>query len=130
MMLSRNESIKKMSYEQLLDYKINKYFDNIWKLNWIYIYFHLNQVRRTVSGQIKWGQAQGRTRTKNVSECIVFFPLQSLEAMAAIGWYGPLIDLAQVVSHVDDLVQLLVFVRDLRPVVLQVHRFLFHSLPS
>ncbi|XP_042392276.1 uncharacterized protein LOC121983422 isoform X2 [Zingiber officinale] len=39
--------------------------------------------------------------------------------MAAIGWYGPLIDLSRVVSHVDDLVQLLVFVRDSQPVVLQ-----------
>ncbi|XP_074587819.1 uncharacterized protein LOC141843662 isoform X1 [Curcuma longa] len=39
--------------------------------------------------------------------------------MAAIGWYGPLIDLARVVSHVDDLVQLLIFVRDSQPVVIQ-----------
>ncbi|KAJ0984506.1 hypothetical protein J5N97_002862 [Dioscorea zingiberensis] len=30
--------------------------------------------------------------------------------MAAIGWYGPLIDLSEAASHLDDFVQLLVFV--------------------
>ncbi|WOK93998.1 hypothetical protein Cni_G02699 [Canna indica] len=38
--------------------------------------------------------------------------------MAAIGWYGPLIDLARAGSHVEDLVQLLVFVHS-QPVAVQ-----------
>eukprot|EP00268_Persea_americana_P060505 TRINITY_DN7545_c1_g2_i1.p1 TRINITY_DN7545_c1_g2~~TRINITY_DN7545_c1_g2_i1.p1 ORF type:complete len:274 (+),score=25.90 TRINITY_DN7545_c1_g2_i1:19-840(+) len=36
--------------------------------------------------------------------------------MAAIGWYGPLIDLSQAASHRGDYVQLLVFVHTCRPI--------------
>ncbi|KAJ6833825.1 uncharacterized protein M6B38_339010 [Iris pallida] len=37
-------------------------------------------------------------------------------ASAIIGWYGPLIDLAKASSHLDDFVQLIVFVRSIQPV--------------
>ncbi|XP_042486220.1 uncharacterized protein LOC122066483 isoform X2 [Macadamia integrifolia] len=45
--------------------------------------------------------------------------------MAAIGWYGPLIDLSKAVSHIGDYVQLLVFVHKSRPIQLIVQRFKF-----
>lgn len=37
-------------------------------------------------------------------------------ASAIIGWYGPLIDLAKASSHLDDFVQLIVFVRSIQPI--------------
>lgn len=46
--------------------------------------------------------------------------------MAAIGWYGPLIDLSQAASHRGDYVQLLVFVHTCRPIQVRPSLSLSH----
>ncbi|KAH9605753.1 hypothetical protein KSS87_013125, partial [Heliosperma pusillum] len=42
--------------------------------------------------------------------------------MAGLGWYGPLIDLSSASSHVDEFVQLLVFVHRSNPVQYKLAR--------